>query len=227
MKEMQARAEELLNHAIEAPTETNVVSYMAYQRLLTRRAEQFARTWQRILWQYPGLDPTVEEPVATAGLSVAQAQQAAKRDAVLSRLARTSGLLYFFSGDCPLCEVQSPILVAFAQTYGFPVVAISLDGSADSVFGVGKIDRGAAKRLGVEKVPAIFLARPPSEVVRVGTGLLAMEDLAVRLYHLNEGFGETNDENPDERDVPVSDDRDTHGTPGEPAGPGRFAATTR
>jgi len=188
IKEMQDRTQHLLDVAIEAPTDQNVETYMAYQRLLTQRAERFARVWQRVLWQHPELDPTVDQPIATAGLSVAQADKVKRRDEGLSALAQTSGVLYFFSGNCPLCEVQSGILSAFAEAYGFQVVAISLDGAPDPIFTRVKVDRGAAGKLGVKKVPAIFLARPPSEVIRVGTGLLSMEELAGRIYRLNEGI---------------------------------------
>jgi conjugal transfer pilus assembly protein TraF len=227
LKDMRERAEAFLNRAIEAPTEENVAAYMAYQRLLTQRAEEFARTWQLVLWQHPELDPTVEEPIATVGLSVAQAEKVRKRDEALSQLAQTSGLLYFFSGNCPLCEVQSPILSAFAQVYGFSVVPISLDGGVDPVWGPGKVDRGAAKKLGVEKVPAVFLARPPSEVLRIGTGLLSMEDLAMRLYYISESDKERKDEDLEELDKPHTDDRTSMGAGAQSFGPGRFTAAAR
>lgn len=194
LKEMREQAEVLLSRAIEAPTEENVLSYAAYQRLVMQRAEDFSRTWQRVLWQHPELDPTVENPVISAGLSAASAEQAKRRDRALSHLAKGSGLLYFFSGDCRLCEIQSPILASFAETYGFSVIAISLDGMTDPIFPEAKIDRGAARRLEVEKTPAIFLAGPmvrqgspqTPEVLRVGTGLLSAEELAGRLYRLTE-----------------------------------------
>ena len=241
LKEMREQAEEVLNRAIETPTQENVAAYMAYQWLLTQRAEQFARTWQLVLWQHPELDPTVEEPVATVGLSVGQAERVKKRDEALSQLAQMSGLLYFFSGNCPLCEVQSPILSTLAETYGFHVVAVSLDGEADPVFGAGKINRGAAQKLGVEKVPAIFLARPPSppapaspagrgragEILRVGTGLLSMEDLAMRLYSISESDKERRDEDLEELYKPDTDHRTSMGADTRPIGPGRFTAAAR
>ncbi len=186
LKEMRERAEALLALAIEKPEEENILAYMAYQRLLTRRAEDFAGTWQRLLWQHPELDPTVEEPVAAVGLTAARTEQIQERDERLTELAQTSGLIYFYSGNCPLCEIQSPLLAKFQDAYGFRVIPISLDGAQDSLFPQAKIDRGAASRLGVTQVPAIFLARPPSEVLRVGTGLLSLEDLTLRLYRLSE-----------------------------------------
>ena len=81
-----------------------------------------------------GPDPTVADPVTTAALSPVQADRIRRQDAALSDLARTAGLFYFFSGRCPLCEVQSPIVAAFAEAYGFRVIAISLDGAPDPVF---------------------------------------------------------------------------------------------
>ncbi len=194
LKEMRERAEALLSRAIEAPSEENVLLYAAYQRLVMQRAEDFSRTWQRILWQHPELDPTVENPVVSAGLSAASAEQAKRRDRALSHLAKESGLLYFFSGDCPLCEIQSPILASFSETYGFSVIAISLDGMTDAIFPEARIDRGAARKLAVEKTPAVFMAGPMNrqgspqtlDVLRVGTGLLSAEELAGRLYRLTE-----------------------------------------
>jgi conjugal transfer pilus assembly protein TraF len=231
---MREQAEEVLSRAIEAPTQENIAAYMAYQRLLTQRAEEFARIWQWVLWQHPELDPTVEEPIATVGLSVAQAERVKKRDEALSQLAQTSGLLYFFSGDCSLCDVQSPILSAFAQVYGFSVIPISLDGGVDPVWGPGKVDRGAAKRLGVEKVPVIFLAQPPSppagragEILRVGTGLLSMEDLAMRLYSISESDKERRNEDLERVDEPDIDHRTSVGAGAQPIGPGRFTAAAR
>ncbi|WP_168062787.1 conjugal transfer protein TraF [Candidatus Manganitrophus noduliformans] len=185
LNEMRKQAEKLLSRAVEEPTEAHLLAYIQYQRLVMQRAEAFAHTWQRVLWEHPDLDPTVENPVVTAGLSVARAEKAKKRDAKLLNLARSSGIFYFFAGDCPLCEIQSPLLAGFARSYGFSVVPISLDGAEDPLFGSAKVDRGAAERLGVSAAPAIFLVRPQTgEVLRVGTGLLSMEELGERLDRL-------------------------------------------
>jgi len=184
LKEMQARAEELLAKAIETPTDDNVAAYMSYQQRLTQRAEKFARIWQRVLWAHPELDATVGEPVAAAGLSAMQAQQAADQDHVLRELAQTSGILYFYKGDCSLCAAEAPVLSNFAETHGFEIIAISLDGSTDPMFPQSRMDHGAADKLGVNTVPAIFLARPPNEVQRVGTGFLSIEELTRRLIRI-------------------------------------------
>jgi len=184
LEAMREQAEKLLARAIERPTEVNVAAYMSYQQRLTKRAEQFARIWQRVLWAHPELDPTVGEPVAVAGISAMQTQRAAEQDRILQELAHTSGLLYFYQGDCPLCAAQAPVLSAFAQVHGFRVIAISLDGSADPVFAQTRVDRGAAEKLGVNSTPALFLARPPHEVQRVGTGFLTIEELTRRLIRL-------------------------------------------
>lgn len=223
---MRERAEELLALAIESPTEARVAAYMAYQQQLTRRSEQFARVWQRVLWQHPELDPTVTDPVTAAALSPVQADRVRRQDAALADLARTAGLFYFFSGRCPLCEVQSPIVAAFAEAYGFRVIAVSLDGAPDPVFEQAKVDHGAAEKLGVTQVPAVFLARPPSEVLRVGTGLLTMEELSRRIVRLSEASEETNEEEIDDALVAVADDRAALGAPMELTRVGRPTAAT-
>lgn len=228
VKAMRERAEELLARAIEAPTETRVAAYMAYQQQLTRRSEQFARMWQRVLWQHPELDSTVADPVAAAALSPSQAERIRRQDAALADLARMAGLFYFFSGRCPLCEVQSPILAAFAETYGFRVIAVSLDGALDPVFEHAKVDHGAAEKLGVTQVPAVFLARPPGDILRIGTGLLPMEELARRLVRVSNAGEETNDEAIiDDALVAAAGDRAALGAPMEPTGASRPAAATQ
>jgi len=184
LDEMRKEADRLLAHAIETPTEANVAAYMSYQQQLTTRAEQFARLWQRVLWTHPELDPTVGEPVAAAGSAAIQAQQAAEEDHLLQALARTSGLLYFYTGNCPLCSAETPLLSAFAQAHGFSVIPISLDGSTDPTFPQSKVDHGAAEKLGVKSTPALFLARPPHEVERIGTGFLTIEELTRRLIRI-------------------------------------------
>lgn len=226
VKDMRQRAEELLARAIEAPTEARVAAYMAYQQQLTQRSEQFARVWQRVLWQHPELDPTVTEPVTAAALSPVQADRVRRQDAALADLARTTGLFYFFSGRCPLCEVQSPILAAFAEAYGFRVIAVSLDGAPDPVFKQAKVDRGAAEKLGVTQVPAVFLARPPSGVLRVGTGLLTMEELSRRIVRLSEASGETSEEESDDTLPAMADDRGALRASVERARVGRSATAT-
>lgn len=226
VKAMRERAEELLARAIEEPTEARVAAYMAFQQQLTQRSEQFARVWQRVLWQHPELDPTVTDPVTAAALSPVQADRVRRQDATLADLARTAGLFYFFSGRCPLCEVQSPILAAFSEAYGFRVIAVSLDGEPDPVFEQAKVDRGAAEKLGVTQVPAVFLARPPSDVLRVGTGLLTMEELSRRIVRLSEASEERNDEEIDNTLAAMADDRGALRASVERAGVGRPAAAT-
>jgi conjugal transfer pilus assembly protein TraF len=229
MKEMREQAEALLNRAIEEPTKENVHAYLAYQQLIFDRTEKFARAWQHVLWEHPELDPTVENPTVTAGISVARAEQTRRRDERLLDLAQNAGLLYFFSGNCPLCEVQSPILASFASTYGFQVIPISVDGSEDPLFTPARVDRGAAERLGVSQAPALFLATPATgEVRRIGTGLLSMEDLMMRLAHLTEDSREEKeieDEDLDHEETVGADH--PLGRPLPADGPGRSSGGAR
>lgn len=195
MKEIREMTQKLLDRAWEEPTQENLHAYLAYQQLIFNRNDRFVDAWRRVLIAYPELDPSVDEPTVTAGLSIARAEKTRRQDEKLFALAQTKGLLYFFSANCPLCEVQSPILATFVSSYGFPVVAISVDGSEEPLVGPARVDLGAAARLGVTKTPALFLADPKSgEIVRVGTGLLSVEDLGSRLLLLTQAPNERNQE---------------------------------
>lgn len=183
-KAMRERAELLLDRALEEPNTERVKEYLVHQKKLLDRSEEVAQLWKVVLMQHPELDATVGHPLSAVGADLTKAALAQERDRTLLTLAERSGLLYFFSGNCAVCPAQSALLSSFASGYGFKVVPISVDGASDPVFSTVRIDRGVAKRLGVETLPAIFLAQPPDRVVRIGTGLITAEEISDRLILL-------------------------------------------
>lgn len=181
---MREKAEALLDRALEEPSAEHVKEYLVHQKKLLDRSEEVAQVWKVVLMQHPELDATVGHPLSAVGADLTKAALAQEKDRTLLDLSERSGLLYFFSGDCVVCSTQSALLSTFASGYGFKVVPISLDGAPDPVFPGTRIDQGVAKRLGVETLPAIFLARPPDQIVRIGTGLLTAEEISDRLLLL-------------------------------------------
>jgi len=181
---MRERAEFLMDQALEAPSVEHVREYLVHQKKLLDRSEEVAQVWKVVLMQHPELDATVGHPLSAVGSDLTKAALAQERDQTLLDLAGRSGLLYFFSGNCALCSTQSALLSSFASGYGFKIVPISMDGAPDPIFSGIRVDQGMAKRLGVETLPAIFLAQPPDRVVRIGTGLLTPEEISDRLVLL-------------------------------------------
>jgi conjugal transfer pilus assembly protein TraF len=53
---MQQRLEDLKRVAVMNPSDTNLLAYMRYQRLVMDKSQVFADRWQRLVWSVPDLD---------------------------------------------------------------------------------------------------------------------------------------------------------------------------
>jgi conjugal transfer pilus assembly protein TraF len=101
----------------------------------------------------------------------------------LERIAKTAGVLFFFRSDCPYCEAQAPLLKLLEARYGFSVLPVSIDGAPlpGGAFLNFRQDRGQAQALNVVSTPALFLARPPNNMVPLSQGLLSLAQLQERI----------------------------------------------
>jgi conjugal transfer pilus assembly protein TraF len=98
-------------------------------------------------------------------------QRNQQNDRILQDLARDNGILFFFRSDCPHCHRFAPVLKLFAETYGFSVIAVSMDGKGIPEYPYPKPDHELASRLNISTVPAIFMVNPDSNAVAtVGYG---------------------------------------------------------
>ena len=51
----------------------------------------------------------------------------------------------------------------------------------NGLFGNFKLDRGQAALLGVQQTPAIFLMKPPKQIVPLSQGVLSLEEMTGRI----------------------------------------------
>ena len=169
--------------AIDDPTPQNVALYLYLQRVALDKSSRFAAATQRAVQLDPFLDEITQRPTATFAANLVNRQTGDHRDAVLQRLARTAGVLFFFRSDCPYCEAQAPLLQQLAARYGFAVLPVSLDGAPlpGGAFPQFRQDQGQAQALGVVSTPALFLARPPDGMVPLAQGLLSLAQLQERV----------------------------------------------
>ncbi len=181
-----------MDRAIDNPTPENIRAYTFLERIAGIKAASFARAKADATLGNPFLDVTVERPLATYGAQAMDRAAHTARQLLLSELAETTGLLFFFSTECDLCEAQAYVLRGLADKNGFPVMAVSLDGGAlaGAPFeGAWRRDSGQAARLGVTKGPALFLMCPPEDVVSLGHGAMdisMIEKRIVRAAHLSD-----------------------------------------
>ncbi len=170
-EKMRKKGEELLSKSLEYPTPENMKAYMEYNKLMLKMANNYSEAWQKVLMEHPDLMTGV--PEGDNDKDIYYRITAEKNENSLRGLAQRAGLFFFYSSTCPYCRRQAQYLAQFMAKYPFFVVkAVSIDGGALPEFPNTVADNGIAERLGVETVPAIFLAFPPNRFDRISTGVL-------------------------------------------------------
>ena len=111
------------------------------------------------------------------------AQAGRNRGRVLRRIAEQAGIIFFFRSDCPYCHIEAPVLKTLERVYGFTIYPVSLDGQAlhNGLFRDFRADQGQAEAMGVIRVPAVYLVRPPNGIAPIGQGALALDQLKQRI----------------------------------------------
>lgn len=181
------KLDELKARAILEPSEENVTAYIVYQREQLDRASEFSDRWQRTVWQNPELDYTLQRPVSTLGKRAWIDNRREEIDLSMRQLSHRYGIFYFYMQSCAACEVFAPILKSLADSSGFNVVAVSLDGGPNRVFPNYVVDSGQHKRMGLtsKATPALVLfdtvTRKP---IVIGTGIMSADEIKQRIFVL-------------------------------------------
>jgi len=183
---LQQRLEELKRVAVMNPSDTNLLAYMRFQRMVMDKSQVFADRWQRLVWSAPDLDYGLSgRPTNAMAINAFDDQQRDRDAQTVRTLAATHGLIFVFRSDCPFCHRFAPILKRFEQGYGMTVLAISLDGGTLPDYPDARPDNGMAARLNATAVPALYLTAPARREIRpVGFGLMSMSDLLERVAAL-------------------------------------------
>lgn len=173
---LKRKGEELLSHAVTNPTEENVQAYMVHNKQMMDMADRFSIMWQAMLMKYPDL----YKQVSTEGV-------ARETEETVRSLRSTAAILFIYSSTCPFCQKTAPVIAAFQDKYDFTVLPITIDGIPLPELPNTLPDNGIAARLGVETVPAIYLAFPSEDrFERVATGFLSLTELERKISQLTE-----------------------------------------
>ena len=180
---LKQNLEHYLNQAIDDPSPENVAAFYYLQRVMMDKAERFTNAARYVVMSDPQLDETVRRPVATYAANEANHQASVVAERALKAIAAQAGILFFFRSDCPYCHVQAPILAMLENAYGFKIYPVSLDGlpMPNGFFNEFKRDNGQAAMLGVEQTPALFLMKPPKQIVPLAQGALSLEEVTGRI----------------------------------------------
>ena len=172
-----------LDRALDEPTPDHVASYYYLQRVALDKSNKFSDVAQEVVTEDYALDEVSRRPLATYAVNEMNRVAGEKRGEVLREIGAKAGILFVYHSECQYCQVQAPVLKAFARTYGFTILPIALDGlpMADGSFPDYRPDTGQARELGVQQTPAMFLAQPPNRVVQLAQGALSIDELTQRV----------------------------------------------
>lgn len=181
LESYQKRLSGLKARAVMNPTPEHVQAYMQEQYRLIKRGEDFGKTWQWVLYQRPDLDADVHDPKSQLMRHVVYEEDRKNRDAQLKALAKTHGLMFFFSTKCAFCKEIAPVVQLFAKTYGWDVLAVSMDGGKLPGFDRIVNDNGTAASLGVTYFPTVLAVNPQTrEILPLAYGAQGMEEMRDR-----------------------------------------------
>lgn len=179
-----------LDAAFDDPTVENVQTFLYLQRLAMDRSSEFAEVAQLARLGNPWLDETARRPIAPYAAQDLDRHAGEARRELLAELSERVGVFFFYSSDCQLCRTMSPILNMLESQ--FVTTPISLDGKdlPGNPFPNMRPDNGHAEVLGVEMLPAIYLASPDGQFVPIAQGAISLQDAQERviLGALQEGW---------------------------------------
>ena len=182
-EELEAR----LHRAWVYPTPQNLMAYQKMQQDLMNRSKVFATVWMQNVYQHPELDHTLISPVNQQARHIQIDLEKEQTRKVIQNLSQSYGLFFFFSSDCPYCHQFAPIVKRFAETYGWEVIAISVDGGSLAEFPNAQANNGLFEAWNVKVLPSLFAVNPGTqEVIPLAYGLTASDEMENRIMTLME-----------------------------------------
>lgn len=190
IKAIRDRLDDLKATAILDPSPQNLIAYIRYQRRQLDRASVFSDQWRRVIWQNPEIDYDLIRPTGSLAKRAWSDTRKQSTTATLSGLNNRYGLFYFHRGtDCRQCRTFETALKPFSETHNLDILAVTLDGVPSPSFPTSLADNGQASRLGItgDHLPALVLFDThQSQVIPVGYGALAADELERRIYILTQ-----------------------------------------
>ena len=172
-----------LDRAWDDPSPRNVRHFLILQQFVMNRAEQFRNSAQQVVTGDPWLDETSRRPLGAETGRLVNEQAGKARHQLLTILSQRVGLWFFYRSGCPYCEGQAVVMDVMRHHYGFAVIAVALDGQPldNGLFPDYQSDRGQAKQLDVQTVPATFLVSPTGRFSAISQGELALNEMQSRI----------------------------------------------
>lgn len=185
---LQKEFEEVKAEAILNPTLENVTKTRRIHDQILVLSTNFQESWtlSETLDNHSKVSQT-----SPGALKIERDLQEKELDKRLRALSKTHGLLFVLKHDCPYCEGFAPLVVKFAQNYGFSVDGIS---SGEGCYEGMTCTRNtkAVQNINPEGIfPLLFLVNPTTqEVIPLARGYVSWNDLLANAKQVIKYLGE-------------------------------------
>ena len=118
LEQMQIENENIkrtLYTARKNPTKENVKKYIEMQNSVTSEAKAFSKSWQEVLLENPQLNFAIKHPTNNTARMIEEDEMRKKEEAAIHRLAKISGLFFFYKSTCAYCRAFAPTVKQFAD----------------------------------------------------------------------------------------------------------------
>jgi conjugal transfer pilus assembly protein TraF len=179
--------------AIDDPTVQNVGAYLALQKVMFDKSNNFAAVAKTALRDYPALDPGTFIPTDQASLAQFDAYREQVKPAAMKLIASKAGLWFFFDSTCTFCTYQAQQMGGLHEEYpDMAILPISTDGKPLPGTSPGALwvpDSGQAKKLDVQLTPTVVLVWPPNHFALVAQGAMTQAMLEKNIIEVAADHG--------------------------------------
>ncbi|MBX9697531.1 MAG: conjugal transfer protein TraF [Alphaproteobacteria bacterium] len=178
LTQLRETFEEAMAKSILVPTLQNVARTKQLHDQLIKGSEKFSE-----LWTISALTETRGHEASTnlnpLNRRIYEQQKTQHLEQKLKKLSKDFGLFFVFKMDCPYCHQFVPLVVEFAEKFGFELKGISKEGGLLLGLQNTSKDNGILSLINPEGVyPALFLANPNTlEVIPIAWGMVSYTEL--------------------------------------------------
>jgi len=169
--------------ALDDPSPEKVRQYFLLQKVLLDKAQRFAESAKRVVFQDPSLDERAHHASTPTALALEHQAQHDGRQMDLSRIGGKAGLLFIFRSDCRYCHLMAPLINALCQRTGIRLYSVSLDGGGLPGLPEESLvtDPALGHKLNLTVTPTLFLMVPGNGIHPVLEGSSSEVELEDRV----------------------------------------------
>ena len=194
VKTFRETFEEMKNETIYHSSKENMITYLAMQDFMKKKALTFSRVWQDVLLEYPEFNNTVKSPASNYGSMVKTFIQIRDNEKQLSDINDEAGIFLMVSGACPYCKYQADVVNDLMVRYGLEIRSFSKDYCIPE-FSHCTVSPAMFDTFNIKATPSIMAVyREEGDKPRfqlISTGLLTQSEIVEKLvyYHKNRQSG--------------------------------------